>query len=572
MTLDATKVALEAAIADSQNRTIAMSGPWGTGKSFLWQRVREKSRDPQVGKAVYVSLFGVSDMATLKLKLLQSALPVGGENAALTNAVKGIISGGRKLLTSFSSKFGALDELAVLVVPGLLRDRFIVIDDIERKHEKFSVDEVLGFIDEYTQAPLNCRFLLILNTDQLKDVATFTTLREKVIDAEVKLGISSDEAFDIALKLTPSPFAVHIRPAASACRITNIRIMRRVIRAVNAVLGGLKANSDDIARRVVPSTVLLAAMHYKGIKDPPTTEFVARFNSLSEHLQRQNTKGAVPTPEDKVEAANRARWKLLMDALGIAISDEVEGMLIGYFANGVLDHQKLAEPLERYASHARATEARNAVWAYMERARFTPQLTDAELLLDAQKLEPHVPALDGPTVSSLHDLIAKMRGGGVLAENFIDTWVADFEKRTAGVQFVPADSPFAPPPMHAKIVGALKAAEARSSKTPSLQEVCAKVTIERGWGNTEERVMRASSPEAYEAEIRALAGHDLKVFLLGNVDLYVHRATYEKHFGDAMQNFVAACRSIHKCSDSPRLAEVIEMIFRESSIAAVLES
>ena len=202
------------------------------------------------------------------------------------------------MLTGFSSKFAALDELAVLTVPAMLRDRFIVIDDIERKHAKLTIDEVLGFIDEFRQAPLNCRFLLILNTDPLKDVEAWTTLREKVIDAEVKLDTSPGEAFDIASKMVGSPFADRIREASVACGLVNIRIAQRVIRSVNAILGGLPDASPAIAERVIPSTVLLAAMHYKGLADAPSLDFVRSFNSVGERLHREAFEERGSKPED----------------------------------------------------------------------------------------------------------------------------------------------------------------------------------------------------------------------------------------------------------------------------------
>ena len=57
MSMDASRRALESLIADTQNRVLALSGPWGTGKSHLWDEVRRHSGDANVKKSVYVSLF-----------------------------------------------------------------------------------------------------------------------------------------------------------------------------------------------------------------------------------------------------------------------------------------------------------------------------------------------------------------------------------------------------------------------------------------------------------------------------------------------------------------------------------
>ena len=70
----------------------------------------------------------------------------------------------------------------MLAVPGILKDKVIVLDDIERKHDKLSIDEVLGFIDEFTQQH-GARFVVILNSDQLDNRKVWDTLREKVVES-----------------------------------------------------------------------------------------------------------------------------------------------------------------------------------------------------------------------------------------------------------------------------------------------------------------------------------------------------------------------------------------------------
>jgi hypothetical protein len=71
MTLQSTKANLQRLLDDKENKVIALSGLWGTGKSHLWDETRKVSQDPAAKNALYVSLFGVSDMATLKLKIAE---------------------------------------------------------------------------------------------------------------------------------------------------------------------------------------------------------------------------------------------------------------------------------------------------------------------------------------------------------------------------------------------------------------------------------------------------------------------------------------------------------------------
>jgi hypothetical protein len=151
MTLKTTKDHLIQLLADPDNKVIALSGKWGTGKSHLWREVKAASKDIAVKDALYVSLFGLRDMNQIKLKVVQSALPKAETHSVAWEKVRVGVEGAKKVLTSLHKGFSALDELALLAVPSLLKDKVIVLDDIERKHDKLSVDEVLGFIDEFTQ-------------------------------------------------------------------------------------------------------------------------------------------------------------------------------------------------------------------------------------------------------------------------------------------------------------------------------------------------------------------------------------------------------------------------------------
>jgi chromosomal replication initiation ATPase DnaA len=57
VSLKKTKDQLVKLLGQADNNVIALSGKWGTGKTHLWNEVKEESRDEKVKKALYVSLF-----------------------------------------------------------------------------------------------------------------------------------------------------------------------------------------------------------------------------------------------------------------------------------------------------------------------------------------------------------------------------------------------------------------------------------------------------------------------------------------------------------------------------------
>ena len=62
MSLKATKEQLVELLADDDTRVIALSGKWGTGKSYMWEEVRAASEKEKVKTALYASLFGLSSI------------------------------------------------------------------------------------------------------------------------------------------------------------------------------------------------------------------------------------------------------------------------------------------------------------------------------------------------------------------------------------------------------------------------------------------------------------------------------------------------------------------------------
>ena len=211
MSLKETKEHLLKLLGDADIKVIALSGKWGTGKTHLWGEVVKESKDENINGALYVSLFGLSSIDQVKRKLIESVAPGVEAHPKIWEAAKQTVTSGLKVLEGFHKGFAALSDLNLLLLaPLMLREKVIVIDDIERKHEKLGIDEILGFIDEYTQRH-KARFVLVLNSDQLAKREVWDTLREKVIDQELKLLTTPEEAFSIAVGLFKSRYAEAIK-------------------------------------------------------------------------------------------------------------------------------------------------------------------------------------------------------------------------------------------------------------------------------------------------------------------------------------------------------------------------
>ncbi|KFF32690.1 hypothetical protein G039_0328760, partial [Pseudomonas aeruginosa VRFPA01] len=235
MTIDQCKDSLLNALSNQENKVVALTGKWGSGKTHLWKDIQGDTTDDLVKAAAWVSLFGLGSVKDLKIKIAQALLPKVKDNKALGQRITEGWGGAKKILKSLHPGFGALDDMALLIVPSLLRNKLIILDDIERKHDGLSIYEVLGFIDDCVNS-LGCRVLLILNDDKLKDRELWDQLREKVIDQEFHLETSPGEAFAISQQIVKTKWVSELEAAIVACDITNIRVVCKIIRIANQLL------------------------------------------------------------------------------------------------------------------------------------------------------------------------------------------------------------------------------------------------------------------------------------------------------------------------------------------------
>jgi KAP family P-loop domain len=562
VSLKETKEHLLDLLRDAENKVIALSGKWGTGKTHLWGEVMEESKDEKVNGALYVSLFGLSGIDQVKRKLIESVVPGAEAHPKIWEAAKQAVNSGLKVLESFHKGFAALSDLNLLLLaPVMLREKVIVIDDIERKHEKLGIDEILGFIDEYTQRH-KARFVLVVNSDQLAKREVWDTLREKVIDQELKLLTTPQEAFSIAVGLFPSRYAESIKRASVTCGLTNIRIIGRVIKATNRILNN-RLLEDALLARVVPSIVLFAAIHYKGLEDGPDFQFALKMGSLSDLGSLGKKKGEPPTEEEE----RRAKWRLLMRELGIHGCDEFEALVVEFLESGLFDASRLAPIIDRYVAEKQNVEAREKANQFMYQLFWDHRLSNAQLLGMASELPPIAGLLDPYVCSELQIELAGIPGGAPIGQAVVDGWIASFKAQKH--ERVDDENPFNRP-LHAAIAAEFAAINAQAQARTTVQDACMYVIENNGWGTMQEVAMKGATAADFEWTIRNAEIDTLRRFMRRMIEMRLQRQTYDAHFGTATERFVDACRTIASDPTSSRLAELVKRLFAGTALASEL--
>ncbi|HDR9204402.1 TPA: NTPase KAP [Burkholderia vietnamiensis] len=568
MSLKDTKAHLIEALADQENRVVAMSGKWGTGKSHLWREIKTQSKDEDIARAAYVSVFGVSDINQLQLKALRAAMPMVGDDPVWAERIRKLAAGVSKGLRTAFRWFGALDELALLAAPQFLHGRIVVLDDIERKHSKLSVDEILGFIDELTQQH-DARFLLILNDDKLDNVAqsAWATVREKVIDHEVRLITTPDESFEIARTQTPirDEYAPRTKAVVGLLGVDNIRVIRRAIRTINRILAG-RALKPAVIDRTIPSIVLLSAIHFCGTDELPDFDFVLKAGSYGHGLaEHEWVKGKGAKDE---QAQRHAQWRDLLRELGIMSCDEFEEIVIAFLKDGQFDADAVSKVLDRYGRESEQLVAQQIGQALSRRLYWDVDASDEQLVDQAREAIPCAKYWDAYLVTILYNGLADLQDGEAVGAAIVQAWIAEYRTRDKADGHGDDDLAH----LHPAIAAELKAHERRAVEAASelLLEVVKRIVTQSGWGTTEEFAMKKATARDFESTIRESNMDDRSFFLRHMVRMWNERTNYDPHFGNATERFLNACQAILSGPDTDRLARLIRRLVSGQPIGRAL--
>ena len=269
-------------LARRDAEVLCVRGRWGVGKTFAWSiglEAAHQAKTIQLPRYSYVSLFGVNSLDELKFAIFENVI-------TLSNG--GVVKADVNTLDAFvSSKVGSWRKLAKLaqsvpVVRNLIggdatslvsfmtiRDQIVCIDDLERRGQKLDVGDVLGLIS-YLREQRACKVVFILNDEKLDDNAkkAFGTNLEKVVDVSLVYQPSATKSAKIAISETDD-ISKLITEKCIALGITNIRVIRRIVRSVRAIEPMLGEFDPEVFKTVIASIALFCWSHDQPEEAPP---------------------------------------------------------------------------------------------------------------------------------------------------------------------------------------------------------------------------------------------------------------------------------------------------------------
>ena len=407
-------------LRSAEPEVLCIQGRWGVGKTFLWNKVVEATLEDssyKLARYAYVSLFGINSLEALKLTIFEnSEFVVKGDQTPGGRVLK---AGARlvrqsqqyaKLLKTIPVIGGAVDGLSPLFFQSV-RDEVICFDDLERRSKGLSIAEVLGLIS-FLREQRNCKVALLLNDAKLSttDRGEFDAYFEKVVDATLTFAPTAAQAAEIAIEgrsKSRRRLAKHIERLG----IANIRVIRKIVRAVDHVKPALKAFDSKVLEQAEQSIALLGWSVYQTEEAPPLS-FIERWNTYSDLLGDQKRL----SPDDE-------RWSAILRSYGFTSCDEFDLCLLDGIRTGVFDLTRiksLGADLDKAAkANAQSGSVSKAWEAY--RHSFDDDSEDVISGLVSAARE-NIYIMPANRFDSIVSLVRKLRGNNE-ADNLVDFYM-----------------------------------------------------------------------------------------------------------------------------------------------------
>ena len=167
-----------------------VKGPWGVGKTFEVTEWAKTLKDLKNYKIIPLSLFGVGDVNELNSIAMSKCSLFNNFKKYIKSLNQSIAVGVTPISVNFPL-IGVVANLLKEAYPKNTNKKYIfIIDDIERKDNKLSVEEIFGFIDQLPRE--NTKVIIISN---LSD-PVFSAFKEKIVETEFIISLPSDYAIE----------------------------------------------------------------------------------------------------------------------------------------------------------------------------------------------------------------------------------------------------------------------------------------------------------------------------------------------------------------------------------------
>lgn len=244
---------------------IAITGPWGVGKTFFWKTFLEKQlSDERIYKKdnlfnrkyAYVSLFGLESLSDLKTQIYSSV-----ESYHSTVEVPKWIKGLPSIFKDTKiSQFGisAPVKLFDSLMFAQIKDAIICFDDFERMSKKLDIKDVMGLANQL-KLERNCQIILILDEDRTEDgnKQKYVEYKEKLVDETLIINsvkpLIRAKSIEVGID---EPLVELMIEFAEALEIHNFRFFQKVLKLYQQFRKELPEEVADSTKEIILTRII----------------------------------------------------------------------------------------------------------------------------------------------------------------------------------------------------------------------------------------------------------------------------------------------------------------------------
>lgn len=496
MSVQITKAVLKDFLGGAETNVLALTGAWGTGKTYAWREALLAHKDNIKFKYYcYVSLFGIKNMAELRMSLFTKSVAVAtlGQKLDFATINEHWSSIAKDWLKGQYERFGpmmrnlphgssvslGLEALA----PSAVRDTLVCFDDFERQ-TTIKAEDVLGLITELREER-GCKVALIFNAEKLGAKDAYRAYREKAIDFEVLYAPTVQEAFDLVFDAAFPTRDLAFRHVVDL-GITNVRILhklKQLIMRITSAIGSMHSNVVEVS---ISTTVLLCWCAYAPDVSKPKIEEIENWNKSLLSFKKE-------ADQDPLTLA----WVQRLKAYGFTHVDDLDLAIARVVERGYVEGTGFVEVAKKLDEDLRSAEMSvsfTAVWR-----RFHDSFSDDQ---DAFIAELHDAALHAIAHISSGDLNGTVRllrnlQRDDLADGLIDKFVE--ANRGKPKTFDLKEHPFGGSIDDTKLRATFEAVHSGLMQLPGLEEAVTFMAKHSGYNPEHLEAMKVASVDEYQA-------------------------------------------------------------------------
>ncbi|MDX1902272.1 MAG: P-loop NTPase fold protein [Gammaproteobacteria bacterium] len=500
------------------NEVIVIKGKWGTGKTFLWDKLLKEAQDSNeiiMTHYSYVSAFGLNSIDALRDKIFENQIPkeLIGKPINLETFVENInktfshlLKKGSKSIVRIISEtinnklFGSNETLPISssMLYMSISKAIICIDDLERKGSGITQNEILGLVSDLKYQK-KCKVILIFNDAAFtpKDKKRYEELREKVIDKEIHFNPTPKECTDIlyaGVDLGKDKSDIPI--LCNKLGISNIRILFSIDKLANDLLLILQNCASEIIHKALSTLVLHCYCYYSKDESLPSFEIL-------------QTLTYVQTYQSKEEEKNQEKWVSKLQEYGYMNTDDFDLLIYEGVRSGYFDEDKIREQVKIITEKITASKSHDSFYEAWELFHGSFKDNKQEVVIAL-----HDSFTENYKYLSLTDLnatvlVLRVLDEGHKADSLINLYLDDKKSNAEHLAKVYAATHFGEkidPMIKTSIEGIFSSLI--TEKT--LHDVLLSIASRDSWSEKEKYIIeQASSDEIYNL-LKDTAGDDLK--------------------------------------------------------------